>query len=150
MDVGDNERNLLPPEICDILPDQPLRGDLVDEHVADLIEATTTPLDANTGPLIALNQEPVPKHPPPAPGINYDHDKPSINEKVTRIPRPIKLAFGGRLTEWAVLLINDGNPQNEFQGVGDPALKKAVRGLMDMCSNFDMQVGGEPFYTTVR
>ena len=85
----------------------------------------------------------------PAPGIIYGQGKPSVDEKASWNLRPVKFAVGGRLAEWAVLVIADGN-RDEFQGPGDPELKRTVKGLTDMCRTSGMMVEGEPLYAAVR
>ena len=40
VDVGWENPNLLPAQMCEILPDQPFRGKLTDEHTAGCSEAT--------------------------------------------------------------------------------------------------------------
>lgn len=36
VDVGGTKQNLLPAEVCDILPNQPFRGKLTDDHTAEV------------------------------------------------------------------------------------------------------------------
>ena len=172
MDVGSNKSNLLPPEVCEIIPDQPYRGKLTDEHTAEMIKVAARPPNINAGlimdeglkslgfkqgagPLnafgIGIGQEMavVPGRLLPAPGVNYGQGKPNVDEKASWNLRAVKFAVGGRLAEWAVLLIQDGN-RDEFQGVGDPELKRTVKGLADMCITSGMRVEGQPLYAAAR
>ena len=172
MDVGSNKPNFLPPEVCEILPDQPYRGKLTDEHTAEMIKVAAKPPNINAGlimdeglkslgfkqgagPLnafgIGIGQEMavVPGRLLPAPGVNYGQGKPNVDDKASWNLRAVKFAVGGRLAEWAVLLIGDGN-RDEFQGVGDPELKRTVKGLADMCRTSGMRVEGDPLYAAVR
>ena len=166
MDVGGNKPNFLPPEVCEILPDQPYRGKLTDEHTAEMIKVAAKPPNINAGlimdeglkslgfkqaagPLNAFNigigQEMavVPGRLLPAPGVNYGQGKPNVDEKASWNLRAVKFAVGGRLADWAVLVLGDGN-RDEFQGPDDPELKRTVKGLADMCKTSGMRVEGEP------
>jgi len=172
VDVGSNKQNLLPPEVCEIIPDQPYRGKLTDEHTAEMIKVAAKPPNINAGlimdeglkslgfkqgagPLnafgITIGQEMtvVPGRLLPAPGINYGQGKPLVDDKASWNLKAVKFAVGGRLAEWAVLVIGDGN-RDEFQGAGDPELRRTVKGLADMCRTSGMKVEGEPLYAAVR
>ena len=171
MDVGSAKQNFLPPEICEILPDQPYRGKLTDEHTAEMIKVAAKPPNINAGlimdeglkslgfkqpagPLnafgIGIGQEMavVPGRLLPAPGVNYGQGRPNVDDKASWNLRAVKFAVGGRLAEWAVLVIGDGN-RDEFQGPGDPELKRTVKGLADMCRTSGMRVEGEPVFAGV-
>ena len=84
----------------------------------------------------------------PAPGVNYGQGKPNVDEKASWNLRAVKFAVGGKLAEWAVLLIGDGN-RDEFQGPDDPELKRTVKGLADMCRTSGMKVEGDPVFAAV-
>ena len=84
----------------------------------------------------------------PAPGINYGQGKPNVDDKASWNLRAVKFANGGRLAEWAVLIIGDGG-RDEFRDVNDPELKRTVKGLADMCRTSGMRVEGEPLYAAV-
>ena len=47
VDVGGQKSNLLPPELCEILPNQPYRGKLTDEHTAAMITTAARPPNVN-------------------------------------------------------------------------------------------------------
>jgi eukaryotic translation initiation factor 2C len=168
VDVGGMKQNLLPPEVCEILPDQPYRGKLTDEHTAEMIKVAARPpninaglivdeglkslgFKQNAGPLnafgISIDQEMavVPGRLLPAPGVNYGQGKPSVDDKASWNLRAVKFAVPGTLSQWGVLVIQDGG-RDEFQGVGDPELQRTVRGLADMCRTSGMRVEGEPRY----
>jgi eukaryotic translation initiation factor 2C len=53
--------------------------------------------------------------------------------------RAVKFAVGGRLANWAVLLINDGN-RDDFRGPTDPELQTVIAGFTDMCRKSGMSV----------
>lgn len=173
VDVGGAKQNFLPAEVCDILPDQPYRGKLTDEHTAEMIKVAAKPPNINAGlimdeglkslgfkqaagPLnafgISVGQEMavVPGRLLPAPSINYGQGKPNVDEKASWNLRSVKFAVGGKLAEWAVLLIGDAGGRDEFQGADDPLLRKTVRGLADMCATSGMRVEGAPLFNAVR
>ena len=172
MDVGSNRPNFLPPEVCEIIPDQPYRGKLTDEHTAEMIKVAARPPNINAGlimdeglkslgfkqgagPLnafgIGIGQEMavVSGRLLPAPGINYGQGKPNVDDKASWNLRAVRFAVGGRLAEWAVLTIHDGG-RDEFQSPTDPELKRTVKGLADMCRTSGMRVEGEPLYAGAR
>lgn len=172
VDVGGQNQNLLPPELCEIVPDQPFRGKLTDEHTAEMIKVAAKPPNINAalimdeglnslgfkqsaGPLNAFEvsigpeMAVVPGRLLPAPGINYGQGRPNVDEKASWNLRAVKFAVGGTLRQWAVLMIQD-NGREEFGGVNDPALKATVKGLADMCKTSGMRVEGEPLFAAVR
>lgn len=172
VDVGGQKQNLLPPEVCDILPDQPFRGKLTDEHTAEMIKVAAKPpninaglimdeglkslgFKQNAGPLNAFGvsigpeMAVVPGRLLPAPGINYLQGRPSVDDKASWNLRAVKFAHGGTLSQWAVLMIQDGG-RDEFQGVNDPELRRTVKGLADMCRTSGVKVEGEPLYAAAR
>ncbi|KAF9649267.1 argonaute-like protein [Thelephora ganbajun] len=172
VDVGSTKQILLPPEVCDILPDQPYRGKLTDGHAAEMIKVAAKPPNINAGLIvdegleslgfdqgagilnafgISISQEMavVPGRLLPAPGINYGQGKPNVDDKASWNLKSVKFAVGGTLSQWAVLVIGDGN-RDEFQDAGDPELKKTVNGLADMCRTSGMKVEGEPLYAFAR
>ena len=173
VDVGGQKQNLLPPEVCDILPDQSYRGKLTDEHTAEMIKVAAKPPNVNAGlimdeglkslgfkqsagPLntfgISIGQEMavVPGRLLPAPGITYGQGKPNVDEKASWNLRNVKFAVGGRLAQWAVLVIQDSGPRGDYQGGIDDRVRRAVGGLADMCRTSGMRVEGEPLYATAQ
>ena len=172
VDLGGQKQNLVPPELCDILPDQPYRGKLTDEHTAEMIKVAAKPpninaglimdeglkslgFKQNAGPLnafgIGIGQEMavVPGRLLPAPGVNYGQGKPNVDEKASWNLRGVKFAVGGRLSQWAVLFILDSGARSDYRGVDDQ-VKRTVGGLADMCRSSGMRVDGEPLYATAQ
>jgi eukaryotic translation initiation factor 2C len=47
VDVGGQKSNLLPAEVCEILPGQSFRGKLTDEHTANMLIAAAKPPNIN-------------------------------------------------------------------------------------------------------
>jgi hypothetical protein len=76
----------------------------------------------------------------PPPGIKYNSGSPEVDEKASWNLRNVKFAKGGKLSDWAVLLIKDGNSRDEFSGPSDPELINTVRGFATMCRNSGMVV----------
>lgn len=169
VDVGGQKANYLPPEVCEILPDQPYRGKLTDEHTAEMIKVAAKPPNINANAIVnqglqglgfsqgaaplgafgisvGLQMAVVPGRILPAPGIRYGQGTPNVDEKASWNLRAVKFAIGGELKDWAVLLIQDGG-RDEFTGVGDPAMKSTVKGFADMCRTSGMRVDPrEPIY----
>ncbi|KAF8065231.1 argonaute-like protein [Lyophyllum atratum] len=163
VDVGGQKANYLPPEVCEILPDQPYRGKLTDEHTASMILFAAKPPNVNAdtivgrgldelgfrqgaGPLNAFGisigtaMTVVPGRILPAPGIKYGQGTPEVDDRASWNLRNVRFAKGATLNHWAVLLIRDGNPRDEFSGPGDPELMQTMRGFADMCRRSGMNV----------
>lgn len=81
----------------------------------------------------------------PSPGIKYLQGTPDVDDRASWNLRNVRFAKGSRLENWAVLLIRDGNPRDEFADPRDPELLATVKGFADMCGKSGMTVGrGEP------
>ena len=162
VDVGGAKSNLLPAEVCEILPDQPFRSKLHEEHTAEMIKVACRPPNvngnaivgrgiqelgfANPGPTlrafnvsIGTEMAVVPGRILPSPSIRYGQGAPRIDERASWNLRDVKFAVGGQLSEWAVLLLQDGN-RDEFQGIGDPELKRTIDGFVRMCRTSGVQM----------
>jgi eukaryotic translation initiation factor 2C len=86
-----------------------------------------------------------------APGIRYGEGTPSVDERASWNLRNVKFSVGGKLTNWAVLLIQDGNPRDEFAGTDDPELRTVTSGFANMCRTSGMVVDrNEPQYGAAR
>ncbi|EIN14516.1 argonaute-like protein [Punctularia strigosozonata HHB-11173 SS5] len=167
VDVGGQKQNLLPPELCEILENQPFRGKLTDDHTANMITAACKPPNVNAqaiagigldelgfrqraaplptfgvsvGPQMAV----VPGRILSAPRITYGQGSPAVDERASWNLRNVKFAVGARLEKWAVLLIKDGNPRDEFEGPTDPLLTPTLKGFADMCRTSGMNVPNSP------
>ncbi|KAF7968003.1 hypothetical protein HWV62_32204 [Athelia sp. TMB] len=171
---GNGKTNLLPAEVLEILPGQAFKGKLTDEHTASMITAACKPPNVNgmsivtrgldelgfrSGPQplgnfgisIGTDMSVVPGRILPPPGIKYGSGQPQVDERASWNLRNVKFAQGGRLAGWAVLIIQDGNQRDEFQGADDPELKKVVAGFSKMCSTSGMQVDrAEPMFAACR
>jgi eukaryotic translation initiation factor 2C len=169
VDVGGQKTNYLPPEVCEILPNQPYRGKLTDEHTAEMIKVAAKPPNVNAtaiagqglnglgfkqgaAPLsafgISVGQEMaiVPGRILPPPGIRYGQGTPNVDDKAGWNLRGVRFAVSGELKDWGVLLIQDGG-RDEFSGITDPQLRSTIKGFADMCRTSGMRVDQrEPLY----
>jgi hypothetical protein len=163
VDVGGQKSNLLPAEMCEILPDQPFRGKLTDEHTAAMITVAAKPPNVNAmsivdrgldelgfkhgapqlsafGITVGSEMTVVPGRILSPPGIKYGQGTPSVDEKASWNLRNVKFTKGARLENWAVLVILDGNNRDEFARPDDPELQATYRGFAAMCKNSGMSV----------
>ena len=163
VDVGGQKSNLLPAEVCEILPNQPFRGKLTDEHTAAMITVAAKPPNVNAmsiaecgldelgfksgsaqfnafGISIGNEMTVVPGRILSPPGIKYGQGTPSVDEKASWNLRNVKFTKGARLENWAVLVILDGNGRDEFSKPDDPGLQATYRGFATMCKNSGMIV----------
>jgi len=169
VDVGGqkNTHNYLPAEVCEVLPGQPFRGELTDEHTATMIKIACQPPNVNGnaimnnglkelgfvnpgstlttfGVSIDPNMAIVPGRILPKPGLKYARNvSPSVNERASWNLHNIRFAVpGAPLQKWAVLLIGDG-AREEFVGLQDPALNTVIDGFIVMCRKNGMDVARE-------
>ncbi|KDR77135.1 hypothetical protein GALMADRAFT_66053 [Galerina marginata CBS 339.88] len=164
VDVGGQKSNLLPAELCEILPDQPFRGKLTDEHTAAMITAAAKPPNVNAQSIVGPglnelgfrpNASPqlnafgisignqmtvVPGRILPPPGIKYGQGEPRVDDRASWNLRNVKFAKGARLEKWAVLIIKDGHSRDEFPSTTDPELLSTIRGFAKMCRDSGMTV----------
>ena len=163
VDVGGQKSNLLPAEMCEILPDQPFRGKLTDEHTAAMITVAAKPPNINAmsiadrgldelgfkrgsaqsnafGISVGNEMTVVPGRILSPPGIKYGQGTPSIDERASWNLRNVKFIKGARLENWAVLVILDGNKRDEFSKPDDPELQATYRGFASMCKSSGMSV----------
>ena len=149
--------------MCEILPNQPFRGKLTDEHTAAMITVSAKPPNINAmsivdrgldelgfkrgaaqlsafGISVGTEMTVVPGRILSPPGIKYGQGTPSVDERASWNLRNVKFTKGARLENWAVLLILDGNNRDEFSRPDDPELKTTIRGFASMCKNSGMSV----------
>jgi eukaryotic translation initiation factor 2C len=163
VDVGGQKSNLLPAEMCKILPNQPFRGKLTDEHTAAMITVAAKPPNVNAmsivdrgldelgfksgsaqlsafGISVGNEMTVVPGHILTPPGIRYGQGTPSVDERASWNLRNVKFSKGARLENWAVLVILDSNTRDEFSKPDDPELQATYRGFANMCRSSGMSV----------
>jgi eukaryotic translation initiation factor 2C len=174
VDVGGAKKNYLPAEVLTILEGQAFKGKLSDEHTASMITAACKPPNINgaailgrgldelgfrsgASPLgsfgitIGTEMAVVPGRILPSPGIKYGQGTPRVDERASWNLRDVKFAQGGRLEKWAVLLIQDGNQRDEFQGTDDPELRQIISGFANMCRTSGMAVDrADPMFAACR
>ncbi|KAF9523774.1 argonaute-like protein [Crepidotus variabilis] len=175
VDVGGQKQNLMPAELCQILPDQPFRGKLTDEHTAEMIKYAAKPpninaiaittkgleklgFGANRSPQMAAfgvsvgsEMAVVPARILPPPRIQYGKGTPSVDDKASWNLRDVKFSRGGRLENWAVLVIRDGNDSSEFSNPRDAEFINTYRGFAEMCRKSGMSVDtADPQIAAVR
>ncbi|KAF8153048.1 argonaute-like protein [Crassisporium funariophilum] len=163
VDVGGQKANLLPAELCEILPNQPFRGKLTDEHTANMITVAAKPPNINANSIVGRGLDElgfrqgaapqlnafgisignemtvVPGRILASPGIKYGQGTPSVDDRASWNLRNVKFAKGGRLENWAVLVILDGG-RDEFASPTDPDLQATYRGFAAMCKVSGMYV----------
>ncbi|PCH37525.1 argonaute-like protein [Wolfiporia cocos MD-104 SS10] len=173
VDVGGQKANLLPAEVCNILPHQPFRGKLTEEHTANMITIACQPPNVNARAITGRGQDELGfrqgSDPLAAfgisigsemaivqgrilspPALRYGAGAPRVDERASWNLRDVKFAVGGRLDKWAVLVIKDGNERDEFTSKDDPELRSIVGGFMSMCRKSGLVVGSEPAYADVQ
>ncbi|EEB96357.1 hypothetical protein MPER_04523, partial [Moniliophthora perniciosa FA553] len=151
VDVGGQKSNLLPAEVCEILPNQPFRGKLHEEHTAAMIRVAARPPNVNGGEIMSAGlsnlgfseassvmkafgvqvgkqMAVVPGRILPPPGIVYGRGTPQA----------------GLFGHGAGLLIKDNNDRDEFQDNRDPELMKTIKGFLNMCNTSRMNAAELP------
>ncbi|THH27194.1 hypothetical protein EUX98_g6995 [Antrodiella citrinella] len=166
INVGGQKANLIPAELCEILEKQPFKGRLLDTHTAEMIRVACQPPNVNAEAIVGRglqelgfrqNAEPlgtfgvsigsemavVPGRILPSPNIRYASGAPRVDERASWNLRDVRFAVGATLSNWGVLLIDDGS-RGQFQGVQDPSLRQVITGFMNMCRTSGMQVPTTP------
>ncbi|QRV95662.1 protein argonaute 5 [Ceratobasidium sp. AG-Ba] len=159
---GDKERPILvPAEVCTILPNQPFRGKLTDEHTANMILVACQPPNVNAqaitgeglnslglvgqdsplaqmGLRVGPQMATVPGRVLPAPTVHYQGKKSaSINNAAWNL-RDVKFAVGAKLDNWAVLFIQDGGRDDMAAATS----RDVVAGFAATCGRAGMIVPG--------
>ncbi|KAI5116017.1 hypothetical protein M0805_004388 [Coniferiporia weirii] len=167
IDVGGVKSNLLPAEVCQILPGQPFRGKLTDEHTAQMILHACKPPNVNARTIVGpglqslgfrTDEQPlpgfgikiggqmavVPGRILPAPRVMYSQKAQEIDQRASWNLRSVRFSRGAVLDKWAVLIIKDGNGRAEFQGPDDPELRSTIAGFSKMCATSGVTVRSQP------
>ncbi|KAI0768207.1 Piwi domain-containing protein [Trametes elegans] len=168
IDVGGQNTNYLPAELCTILENQPFRGKLLEEHTAAMITVACQPPNVNAQAIVGrgLHEFGFAQKPPPLdafgisvgtemavvpgrilppPVVRY-HGGPlaGVDDRAAWNLRGVRFSLGARLEKWAALLIQDGNRRDEFAGADDPELHATLRAFADMCGRSGMAVDRAP------
>ncbi|KAF9444196.1 argonaute-like protein [Macrolepiota fuliginosa MF-IS2] len=175
VDVGGQKINYLPAELCEIIPHQPFRGKLLDEHTANMITYAAKPPNVNAQAIesqglqeLGFNQDTptlnafgvgvgkemavVPGRILNAPKIKYAQDTDASDYKADRASwslRQVRFTKAALLDNWAVLLIRDGG-RDDFAGPTDPKLREILTGFADMCKKSGMTVKSLPAITEAQ
>ncbi|KAI0341734.1 argonaute-like protein [Trametopsis cervina] len=160
-------KTLLPTEVCIILPKQPFHGNFLEEHTAEMIQVASRSPNINAtaitergirelgyfdeqdllttfGVNIGKDMAVVPGRILPPPIIRYGRGAPRVDEHAGWNLHDVRFAVGGKLDNWAVLLIKDGNDRAEFQGPKDPALRETMDKFIDVCAKSGISVLRNP------
>ncbi|KAG6856712.1 hypothetical protein H0H87_001501 [Tephrocybe sp. NHM501043] len=167
VNVGGMKANYLPAELCEILPNQPFRGKLTDEHTASMITYAAKPPNINANSIVGRGLDElgfrqgaaplgafgisigtemavVPGRILSPPGIKYGSGTPQVDDRASWNLRNVRFAKGASLSHWAVLLIKDGNDRDEFRSRADPELLQTMKGFVDMCRTSGMTADNAP------
>ncbi|KAI1784815.1 Piwi-domain-containing protein [Ganoderma leucocontextum] len=149
----------LPAELCEIVPGQAYRGKLDPDQTAAMIRVACNPPDFNGdaivnqgftdlgllpntpgaplkpfGITVSRDMQVVPYRILPAPSISYRSAArpPRVQDAGWNILE-VKFHVGGNMTNWAVLVVNDGR-RGEFQGPNDPELITFLKTFLAKCN----------------
>lgn len=78
----------------------------------------------------------------PAPAISYRVGRPRVQDAGWNI-LDVKLQVGGNMTNWAVLLVQEGR-RDEFQGPSDPALITFLKAFLAKCNSSGVSGADKP------
>lgn len=164
---GGIKQNLVPAEICQILPGQPFRGKLTDDHTAQMILHACKPPNVNARSIVGQgltslgfkdDAEPLPGF-----GIKIGHQMTVVPGRLLKAPKVMynrgaqqvdeeraswnlrSVRFAKAMTidlaQFAALIIRDGG-RSDFSGISDPELATTVQGFLDMCQKCGMRLQG--------
>lgn len=169
VDLGSQKKSILvPPEVCEILPNQAFKGKLSDENVSMMIKVAANPPNINAGAIIdqGLNllgfrtgkgpldafgisvgreMAVIPGRILPSPGIKYGQGSPHVDDRASWNLRDVKFAKGTQLNNWLVLLLQDNN-RDEFESVNDPQLRSTVSSFINTLKACGIQVLRDPTF----
>ncbi|KAH9942807.1 Piwi-domain-containing protein [Amylocystis lapponica] len=142
IDVSTNRAkpNFLPAEICEIFPGQAYRGRLSPKETAEMIKYACNPPAVNANSIVGEGFDMLglggemartPARVLPPPGVTYKAGRPSVRDGSWNI-LDVKLQAGGNMTNWAVMLVQDGG-RSEFAGPTDPELMTFLRMFANKC-----------------
>ncbi|KAF9036354.1 hypothetical protein BJ165DRAFT_1409108 [Panaeolus papilionaceus] len=161
VDVGAKKPTLIPAETCTILPNQPFRGKLTDEHTAQMIRAAAKSPNVNASSIetkgldclgfrpgasaqlqafgIAIKNEMtvVPARILDTPKVQYRTSITSVDGRASWNLQNVKFKKGATINNMAVVLIKDNN-RDEFSSATDPELIETVRSFIKMCTESGM------------
>lgn len=154
---------LVPPEVCTILPNQPFRGKLTDDHTAAMILVACQPPNVNAqsitgqglgslglvgansplqqmGLRVGSQMATVPGRILAAPKVHYSNRaSPEVSNASWNL-RGVRFAVGARLDNWGVLFLQDAGRDDMSAATGGTI----VAGFADMCGKSGMAVNRQP------
>ncbi|KAG8214739.1 argonaute-like protein [Butyriboletus roseoflavus] len=154
-----NHSTYVPPELCEILPGQPFRGNLDDEQTDLMLRhARKRPVDnarailndgvpmlglrrnnqklTNFGISVSRNMAGIPFRELPPPGVSYRDSKPvNVNNGSWNI-LDVKFHLGGVVKSWWILVVTEQRPI--FNGHDDPQLTALWKGFAGKCQRSGM------------
>ena len=156
----------LPVELCEIPPNQAYRGLLSGDATSAMIKVACNPpaynaesivnqgfpqlgLNGRSGPLqgfgisISDQMTRIPARVLSPPGITYKSGRPNVKEASWNIVN-VQFQRGGNMSNWAVLLVNQGVPVVEFSGINDPQLITFLQTFAKKCRDSGMTVPNGP------
>lgn len=175
VDLGGPKVNYLPPELCEILPNQPYHGKPLPEHpnavarytsqapngIANVIEtqgfkelgfSQNVPTLKAFGISVSREMATIPGRIISPPKIMYERklDRKSFNDGTAGWNlKDVKFLKGATLRDWAVLLVHDGS-RTEFRGPSDPRLLATLKDFIQVCCNCGLNVTSSPTISEVR
>lgn len=174
VELQGNKKTLIPAEVCQILPGQPFRGKLTDEHTAQMILHACKPPNVNARSIVGQGLTELGfggDGAPPLPGfgikisgqmsvvpgriltppqVMYSQRAQDVDQRASWNLRNVRFSRGAVLDKWAVLIIKDGNQRNEFSGTKDPELASTIAGFSKMLQTSGMTVRGQPRYISAQ
>ncbi|KAI0797593.1 Piwi-domain-containing protein [Abortiporus biennis] len=153
----------LPPELCEIMPNQAWRGILSDTATSSMIKVACNPPHVNGESIVnqgfpALGLDPsatrnpvagfgikvskematIPLRILPAPSLSYKVGRPNVKDASWNILN-VRFHVGGDMNGWAVLLVKEGKDV-EFRAAGDPQLGEFLTTFAAKCRSSGMVV----------
>ncbi|KAH6903111.1 ribonuclease H-like domain-containing protein [Coprinopsis sp. MPI-PUGE-AT-0042] len=149
VDVGGTKSNLLPAEVCEILPNQAFRGKLLDEQTANMIRVAAKPPNINANAITSQGLRELGFTTPSA----FNSFDVSISGEMAIVPArqllPPSVRYAGNNSpdvdalraSWNMrnIRFHKGAPLKQW-GPGDPQITVLVDGFMDMCKRSGMTV----------
>ncbi|GJE99952.1 Piwi-domain-containing protein [Phanerochaete sordida] len=155
---------LIPPELCEILPNQPYRGELPQNATRAMIEAACKPPAFNANMIVNRgfdllglrggdtsvltnfgidvdpNMAAVPSRVLPPPRVTYKSGQPRVRDGGWNLVG-VEFHSGADMSDWAVLLVDEGS---QFRGPQDPQLAAFLTAFADVCRASGLTVTGGP------
>ncbi|PCH34807.1 Piwi-domain-containing protein [Wolfiporia cocos MD-104 SS10] len=165
VNIGNKDKpNLVPAELCQIVPGQAYRGKLSPNETSQMIRFACNPPAYNAaticdqgfqdlgltgnnvlngfGITVSREMTAVPSRVLPPPGLSYKQGSANVREASWNIVN-IKFHSPATVSSWAVLLVQDGG-RNEFRGRSDPQLQTFLQTFLQKLRSSGMTVPTTP------